>query len=396
MGRRATATALLVILGALVSYPSGVLPIFRDSLQSHFRIDISRLGLLLSAGMIPGSLAALAAGVLVDRRGPGPVLRVCLAGVGAGMLLAGTASGWGLMALASVVMALFSSPLRVALQTYLVGLFPDNRRRALSIDMAVCGSFGILTPLWAEGLLRLTKASSGVTFAQVLHLPFLGLGLLLLAGAVVCRAKPPEAAELHTAPERGGLASLAPGSALLLLMAVLHATADNASCLWLPRILDSASYPVRPLAPGVVMAVFCLGYAVSRAGLAVLPEEAGRRWMLVAPGLLGGSAFLAGLLSRSQVGVSAGYIAGGFLWSLEYPAILAALAARQPRGFGTALALALLGSGVGAFVLSNAMGYLGAHLGEARLWMILLPPACGFLLVGVAGAFWVARYGQRQ
>ena len=140
------------------------------------------------------------------------------------------------------------------------------------------------------------------------------------------------------------------------------------------------------------MASFSLGYAVSRAFLSVLPEQVGRGLLLVAPGLLGGTAFIAGVLSHQQVLTAAGYVLGGFLWSLEYPTLLATLSRREGRNFGFALGLVTVGSGIGSFVVPYGMGLAGSALGDARLWTILLWPAGGFLAVGAGGALWLARH----
>jgi len=78
----------------------------------------------------------------------------------------------------------------------------------------------------------------------------------------------------------------------------------------------------------------------------VLPEHVGRRAFLVLPGLLGGSALLAGLLSRSQVGTAVGYVLGGACWSFEYPVLVTLVSTYAPHRFGRILALVEVVSGV--------------------------------------------------
>ena len=389
------APAIVAILSTAISgYCFAVLPVLRGALQAHLHTSLSQFGFLLSAGAVPGAVSALVGGMLVARTGARSVLRVALVGTAVGYFAAAAVRGWIGMLLAVLLIFLFQGCLALATQAYLADLFPGARRRVLSAYLVTVSVMGIGFPLWAEAIVRMQADPTPVSFRQLLHVPFAVVGAPMLLGAVLLRQREPRA------QRRSGTArsstwrrrSLQPGSPVLVALLVLHVISDNAAYLWMSRVLASPSFPASLVTPGVVMASFSLGYAVSRAFLSMLPEQVGRNLLLVAPGLLGGTAFIAGVLSHQQVLTAAGYVLGGFLWSLEYPALLATLSRREGRNFGFALGLVTVGSGIGSFVVPYGMGLAGSALGDARLWTILLWPAVGFLAVGAGGAFWLARY----
>ena len=134
----------------------------------------------------------------------------------------------------------------------------------------------------------------------------------------------------------------------------------------------------------MVLSAGGLAYMVSRIVLSLLPEHVGRRILMVAQGWLGGTVLLAGLLSRSQLLTSVAYVAAMFCWSAEFQTFLATASRVKPRQFGTVYAVMSLVQGLGVFLGGLAMGKAGEMLGEQRLWMILLPTASGFILVGAA------------
>ncbi len=393
-GRRLAYAGLTIALLALGNV-TGMLSIFRDALQSHLGISIDRYGLLLSIGSVPGIFGALLAGRIVDRQGPRPVLRGCLLGAAVGMAAVGVADRWLFLLAAVGAIGLFMAPLHVAVQAYLVRLFPLHRRRVLSLSLVAVGIAGMGFPLLAEGLLHLQRASPAVSFGQVLHVPFLGVAGVLAAGALLYRRRSSgglpaaAAAREDSLPHRRGR-----GAWLLIGLMALHGACDMSAHLWLPRVLDSASYVRRVFVPGAVMAAYSLAYVLSRGVLALLPERWGRRFMIVAPGLLGGGAFLAGVLARSQAAAAAGYVLGALCWSIEYPALLATLAGDGQRRFGTALGALAVASGLATFALANLMGLIARALPESSLWVILLLPAAGFAVVGAGGAAWIWRFGR--
>lgn len=390
--KRALLTLLLV---ALTGYSTRVLPVFRDALQDYFDISVEKLGLLYGIRFVPAAIASVLAGMFIDSKGPRSVLRVCFAGFAGGACLAALADRWGMMLLAVGTLGCFRLPLLIASQSYLVRLFPNRRRRVISLTLVTWSIAGMLYPLWAEFLLDLQAGHEGITFSNVLHAPFAVLMVPMLLGFFLHRRgnSRPQVAGASSAG-RLPLSGLSRGTLMLALLAMLHMTFDCSAQAWMPRILDSGAFPVKAIRPGYVMSGFALCYAISRAGLSFLPERMGRRLLLVAPGFLGGGAFLAGVLSRNQALTALGYVGGAFLWSVEFPAILARMSEREPQRYGSAQAITLLGASLGTFALTYLMGWLGKGMHETAWWSILLIPAAGFPLVGIGGAIWIAKYGR--
>ncbi len=391
-----------MLLCAVSTYAGGVLPVFRDALQAYFHLDLERYGLLLCIGFLPGAFGGLLGGLAMDRWGPFRVLRVGLAGAGAGLALMSVAFGFHFMLAAMIVMSFFvQGVIGTAVPGYLVRLFPRHQRRVLSLQLVVASLVGMAFPLLAECLLRL-NAKGGVPFAYILHVPLAMLAAMLLACALLIRRRSGlamvsiEERAAKAASSAFSLRGLSAGAMLLIAVLSVHCTCDNLTALWLPRVLGSASYVHKVILPGVVLSAGGLAYVVSRIVLSLLPEHVGRRILMVAPGLLGGTVLLAGLLSRSQLLTSVAYVAAMFCWSAEFPTFLATASRVEPRQFGTVYAVMSLVQGLGVFLGGLAMGKAGEMLGEQRLWMILLPTASGFILVGAGGALWLVLHRRKQ
>jgi MFS family permease len=390
-----------MLLCAVSTYAGGVLPVFRDALQAYFHLDLGRYGLLLCIGFLPGAFGGLLGGLAMDRYGPFRVLRVGLAGAGAGLALMSVAFVFSFMLAAIIVMSFFvQGVIGTAVPGYLVRLFPRHQRRVLSLQLVVASLVGMAFPLLAEYLLRLN--AMGVAFAYVLHVPLAMLAAVLLACALLLRQR--SGLALVAIEERAAkaqssafsLRGLSTGAILLIVLLSIHCSCDNLTALWLPRVLGSASYAHKAVLPGVVLSAGGLAYVVSRILLSLLPEHVGRRVFMVAPGLLGGTVLLAGLLSRDQWLTSIAYVAAMFCWSAEFPVLLATASRTEPRQFGTIYAVMSLVQGLGVFLGGMAMGWAGQRLGEERLWMILLPTAAGFVLVGAGGALWLTLHRKSQ
>jgi len=373
-----------------------MLSVFRSDMQEYFGISLSQFGLLLSIGTLPGVFGSLLGGRLVDRVGPRTVMRVCLVGTALGMILVSLAETWGFMLLSLCVLALFGPTLSIATHAYLVRLFPNRRRRVLAISMVVVSVMGGCFSLLAEGLVQLHRHSEDVSFAAILHAPFaISAGILLVGSFVYARRRSRERADSQDmAVDAQRLDHLKPGNMLLVALLITHTIFDVAANTWMPRVLDSCSFSEVVFKPGYVMFGFSSAYVVSRSLLSLMGERRGRRIMMVAPSFLGAAALTAGVLSRSQATLSICYVLAGFLWSVEYPVILAILAEQSGPRFGSAMAMQMVGMGIGTFAATNLMGLLGQHLGEANLWKILLVPACGLPLVGIGGAVWIWRFGR--
>ena len=387
-----------VLIGALSSY-SQVLSVFRDQLQDYLNIGLRKYGLLLSAGAIPGAIGALGAGVLIHRAHPRAVIRLALVvgAVGLG-LIAWRGPSYQRMIIAAMIVAASGQALFISIQSHVVELFPQQRRRALSVYLVVVSAVGVLYPVWAEFLLERSRNDPAVDFGSVLHWPFGVVAILVIAGSFLYRQG--KARSPTSDPQgAGGAGEAAPRwSELwpLVGMLVLHGTVDTACWTWMPRVLDSPSFTEMPYLPGHVMAAFGLAYVVSRSMLALMPDHFGRRSMLVLPGICGGGLMLAGVLSRDYTFTVAGYVGGAFLWSFEMPAITAEISRRAGRRFGLVISVGSVVGGVGVFLLTNAMAWLGAALPREQLWRILLLPAAGFPCVGIWGAIWLWRHRRAR
>jgi len=370
----------------------GILPVFRDRLQGYLGIDDRGFGLLFGLGPLVGVAGVVAAGVLLRRVGPVAMIRWALQGTAAGMLLLAAGGRQWLVALAGCVLcALWAGPLTIAASAYLTRLFPRDQRRILAFSLAVGGAAGIVFPLAAEGLLWL--ADRGPGFGPVFHFPFLLLAGVLAGASFAYRGRRP-AAPWRAAPAWSWRLLLVPlPVAWLAVLIALHGAADTALFTWMPRFLGSSAFPARLFAPGLVLSAFSLAYLVARALLAALPDAWGRRALLVLPGLAGGSVLLLGILSRSYLLTAAGYVLGAFLWSAEFPAMLGTIARRNREHFGLANALSQVLGGPLLFVFVNGAGLATYRLGEPRMWLVMLALAGGFVLVGLGGAWWLARFG---
>lgn len=372
-----------------------LVPVFRSDLQAYLGIQDGAFGVLLSVSSLTGIVAVLLGGALVDRWGPGPVVRGCAVGMAAGMaVIAAAGTRFWLVAAGLGLTGLFGRPLAVAVSAYLVGLFPAAQRRLLSVNLAVGALGGVAVPALAEGLLRLWRSSVGFSFGWIFHGP-LALAAVLMAAAAVPHRRSAD----RPGPVGGNLSwrwrdLWLPRSTLALcVLAAVHGAADNTLYLWMARFLGGSAFADRPLAPGLVLSAFSLGYAVSRLALAFVPDGVGRRALLFWPGLLGGVVLLAGLCLRGYAWTATGYIIGGLLWSLEYPAFLSAITLCEPRRCGAALALSHVLSGLLSFVALTAVGMAASRGGDAAMWRVLVSLSALFPCVGLGGALWLRWHG---
>jgi MFS family permease len=394
--QRETALALAPLM--LATYPL-ILPIFRSDLQRYLGVGLETYGLLLSIPFLPASATAFVTGLAVDRYSPRLAMRVASLVLASGALLLVVPIPSFPLFLAALILARCGmSGLNVALQSRLTRLYPHDRRRILSLQFAAVGLSWMTWPLLGEWLLSLQDESAAVSFGDVLHWPFAALGAVFLLVGLRRPAPSRVAEEAPASTTASGRLKPLPsgvGLPLLLAMLILHGSFDNTANIWLPRVLESASFDSMPIKPGTVASGFALVYVVSRLLITLLPERTGRRVMLMLPGLLGGGIFLAGVLSRSYLGTAAGYVCGAMCWSAEMPTALAEASRQSKERFGTVISIQLLGAGTGAFLVSSGIGLLGERLPDASLWQVLLLPAGGFVLVGLIGAAWVWRYSGR-
>ncbi len=372
-----------------------VIPVFGRTLQQYLGVGLDRFGLLLGVGMIPAAVACFMAGVLVERWGPRRVMAGSFLGAALGLALAAAGARWSVMLAAVLTITTFNGPIYLCLQSFLIELFPGSRRRMISLGLVSAAVIGMFYPLWAELLMKLARDVPAISFGQVLHIPFgILAAAMMLAGLRYWRRGGAQHVE---APQRdsGHLTVRLPrASVLLALICALHGTCDNALFLWIPRVLDSASYERLTFRPGVVMAGYGLAYTISRGLLILLPERLGRRALVAAPGVIGGAIALSAVMTRNQALTALGILAGSFFWSLELPSALSLLAERDHRSFAKAQALFMLASGAGGFLLTYVMGVVGSALETSQLWALLLIPLAGFPAFGLLSSAWLAKYAS--
>ena len=396
---RVRRTVWVVALAVLATYASCVLPVFYEQLKEYFAIGSGAYGFMFSVGSLGGVLTALIGGVLVDRRGPRRVIRLCLFGLGLSMVLFALCGRlWAIMAAALGVGALFQTTFYIAITAHLVRAFPEHKRRVLALNFAAMSAGCILFPVLAENLLWLVHSVPSFRFAWALHGPFALIALVLLASALLYRPPRAAVAEAGTArPWRWADIRLPGCTMALVVMASLHAIVDTTLYIWMPAYLARATFASRPIRPGWVLAAYGAAYLVSRGALMLFRESTGRRAFLILPGLLGGATLVAGILSRDYTTTAICYVLGGLLWSVEFPAVLSLIAEEEGPRFGTANAMVNLCAAAGAFLMLNQTGWLVDRLGESAMWKAMMIPAMGFPCFSLGAAWWLfARRNRRK
>ena len=394
-----TSVSMLVVMGQY----KGVLPIFRDTLREYLDITIAQFGLLFSVGPLIGVVSVLFGGMFVDRLGAVRMIRYCLQGMALAFVLLALGGQSYLMFIVAVCLgALFAGPLHTAKAVYVSQLFPREKRRMLSLSLAMVSGGGILTPLVAEMLLSLGER---VGTAAILHGPFLVGAALLMGGSMLYRdgtTFPRKRWKYTTTATTATTATSFSWRAFklplpvfwLVMLGTCHGAADTTLHVWMPKFLSSESFANHPIVPGVVLSAYALAYLVARSSLALVPADFARRTLLILPGLLGGAMLIAGILSRQFWLTAGGYVMGAFVWSNSYPALLAMMSQQDRRRFGTAIAW----KGVITALLSAAcIGLVGSivdRIGEQHMWLVMLIPALGFLVVGLGGAVWIFFYDR--
>ena len=399
--RRHIAYAVVVSIVVVLAGYLDALPVFRSHLMQYLEIGDARFGLLFGIGSLTGLVSVFCGGQLLDRWGPRRLIRICVAGLGSGMLImAFCGQSFPAFALAVGWSAIFAAPLGISVSAYLSKLFPRHRRRVVSIGLASASIGFMLAPIGAEGLLLLADRSPTISFGNVLHMPFLILGVMLVGANLIYRkqavanfnATPPSEAYQRRWHWRDLL--LPPEAFLLTIMLAMHGVADNVLGVWMARFLESRSFPGELIAPGFVLAAVSLAYFLARITLAFIPDRVGRRAFIVLPGVIGGSLLIAGLLSRSYLFTVGGYILGGFCWCTEYPAMVSSLLDNHRKRFGVIMAVSGLICGLSLFLAQNAMGMLVDRLGDDQMWKLMLLPACVYPLISLCGLIWLLRYDR--
>ena len=380
----AGATIALVALGGYLA----VVPVFRQYLLEYLGIGDREFGLMFGLAAAAALVPALFAGWLADSWGARRVVRWSLVGCAVSLgLLAISGAWWIVMAGALALNRLFSVPLDLAANTFLVHLYPNRTRRIVSLNLAVRSASEMVVTTLCECWLKLVQALPAVSFAVVLHVPFAALAAVFAAGSFLYRGSE----NLPRLRWSWRSLRLSRRSGALVALMALHGAADGTLFTWMPRYLGGPSFTETGfLKPGMVLSAFSLAYLVSRLGLAGVPEGSGRRLLMVAPGLVGGTLAIAGFLSGRYNWAALGYVVGGLCWSLEYPMMVSVMAEVERERFGSALAVASLATAaLGALAVSLA-GQAVALLGPERMTGVMVALAGGFPIVGAGGALWLA------
>lgn len=395
---RRTAYAASAILLAALAGCVCMLPVFREELQSYLGIGDRRFGLLFSIIEIAGIVPILTAAVLIKQKGPQAIIRLCLIGVAISMMMITLSNRfWIILSVALGLYGVFVYPLYIAVTTYLVQLFPQRKRRVLALLMTVVSiSRGIYSCV-AEMLLYISQTTAVISFAMVLHAPFLVIGLIFLLANFLYRRKSEPAATGDTLEQLRIRNLLLPTRQMIIVgLLGLHGAGDIILYVWMARFLGSSSFTTMWVRPGLVLAGFSAVYILSRSLLAFIPEHRGRRALMVLPGIVGGTVCIVGILSRSSVWTPVLYVAGAFLFSVEYPVMLSNLAYEKAGHFSTAMALQMIAVGVFSFVGLNLIGQLVAVVGETNMWKVMLIPASLFPFIGICAGLWQLRYGTKK
>lgn len=386
----------LVAVGALLICQSFMMiPIYRSRLIEYLAVSNAMFGLMLSLRWTAGLVFVLPAGALIDRFGPRRIIRTGLLGVGTSMLmLALSSTNLFFLSSAIFIYGIFLLPLAIAVNNYLIRLFPNNRRRAISLNFAGTSVGALFFPALAEYLLNLSTTCTTVSFAMIFHGPFLATGPVLLILSILYRKKKTLPLMTHEpSREPFSFRHLLIGRRLhpIILLTAAHGTADTLIFIWMARFLESESFDAIPIGPGYVLSAWSVSYLLSRTILGIIPDRFGRGTLMILPGILGGTVFICGILSRNYLLTAGGYVLGAFLWSAEFPVMLSVLADKEPRRFGAAMSLNMFLVSILTAAGIPAFGTLVDVTPEASMWLLMLIPAAVFPCIGTAALIWTRR-----
>ncbi|MBD3291375.1 MAG: MFS transporter [Armatimonadia bacterium] len=388
--RRALAmSAVALLLASVAVYAFVAFPVYAHDAQKYFGISEGRLGLLLSSGAIGSLFSLLLVGPATDRLGARVMLQCCLAGTGLAFLVAGIGRSLLVFQIGLILAGFFGAAKAVSLPTFLICLYPEFRRRMVTISLISLAVPGIALPIVAERLLVMAQAGT-MEFATVLHGPFLVGGALLLVGQFLLSfagqagEEDEAAAEAEDRPEFSLRSVLTVPALLIILMATLHAGADNAIYGWLPKFLQS-EWETLPIGTGVMLGLYSAAYAVSRLGLAALPEGWGQRAFLVLPGPVGGLLIIAAIWTGGPLMVALAYPLAALFISVEYPTLLAEIRETSPARFSAIYGASIWTTSLLTILNVNLIGQVGQRTGDLRVGLTIA--ALGFIAFGVIAYF---------
>ncbi|MFO8082494.1 MAG: MFS transporter [Armatimonadota bacterium] len=380
-------SAIALLLASVAVYAFVAFPVYAHDAQQHFDISDARLGFLLSSGAIGSLFSLLLVGPATDRLGPRVMLQCCIAGTGIAFLVAGIGRSLPVFQTGLVLCGFFGAAKAVSLPTFLICLYPDLRRRMVTISLISLAVPGIVLPLLAERLIIMADAGA-LQFTTALHGPFLAGGIVLVAGqfllSLAGQAGQEDSAAREERPKFRLRSVLTAPALLIILMATLHAGADNAVYGWLPKFLRS-EWDTLPIGPGVMLGLYSVAYTLSRLGLAALPEGRGQRAFLVLPGPIGGILLIGAIWLGGPLMVPLAYPIAALFISLEYPTLLAEIRESSPARFSAIYGASIWTTSLLTIFNVNLIGQVGQRTGDLRLGLTIA--ALGFIAFGVIAYF---------
>lgn len=390
VGRGRFAVLVLVVL-ALSCYLT-VLPVFAPRLQQYFSITNRQLGTLLSCQVIGGLLGFVVVLPLAARLGVRKATSLTAFAGGAGFVAAGLTNSLMGFGVALAVVGMFAGALFVSAMALLVELFPEWKRRMVAITLAASSAPAILFPPLAQWALSALVDTGKAAIQMVVQGPLVAVGAVMMMGGVMVglggrRADRGQTAAATSVRWREILSGR---TAIVLLLAALHGGADTGLYSWMPRYM-TRQFAFLPVAPGLVLAAYSVGYLVARLVQAGLPEKRGQRAFLTLAGPLGGVIILTALWRADALALAMLYPVAGMAWCLEFPALIAEIETDGSAQFGGLVAGTQLASYLGAVGQLNLIGWLADHTGSFQV--ALSAPAASFVCFGLIAA--VAGLGKR-
>lgn len=390
--KNAGVVAVTVLIIAAAYYGSTV-PVLSNWLGLFFGVAAGAIGLLFAAQSLGALIGAVSGGVLLDATGPLFSLSAGSVGLFVGYAVVAAAPVFPLFLLGAVLLNVSYTIVGLAAPFYLLSLKPSWARRSFALGLVSTAAPGLVFPLLAEHMLSATNTAVLVRIPPAVIAVFTAVaafgfftgylrrrrsprnsrpgGESFLARTVSRRVrsdrgeKPDRGAaglaaaglSLRTFLRRAGPAVRLPRFWLFFILAFLHGTADTFIHNWYPRFLRGA-FETLPIRPGLVLTLFSVAYVVSRVVLMLLPDEFGRRALLIAPGLLGGAILLGGLYSGDPVLTAIAYPVAAFCWSWEMPSLLSEANRAFPEAMGTFLTVSHTVSYAMGVIFHTAAGLL--------------------------------------
>ena len=362
----------LIALAILTAY-SNVIPVFATRISRYFSLSVEQYGTMIGLGSLGQMAALLLAGLMIARFGVRRIAEVALVGTGGCFVLIGLGASLPALKASMALHGLFAGLSKVSIPAFLIALYPESKRRMISIRLVAFSAVGILVPLWANQLLKWSQEGGDRVFVRLFFGPFLMVGCLVIAGGLVLafRRQHP----LSVRPAEGARLRFRElfrsRSLTIVLLVALHASADGALFQFLPLFMEH-HFQDLPLAPAWALAGHNLAYLVTRTLLTLLPEGYGQRRILTLAGPFGGSILLVMLWQGHGIGVPLLYTLASLFFAAEFPVIVSEISSRSMAQFGTVLAGGMLASNALTFAFLKGTGRLIDTTSDYRLALSLL------------------------